>query len=1144
MAEAIFIVGYYRSGTSALSGALSRLGVKFHNDADPNEHNPLGFYEIPELIDFDVALFARLGVEWTDVRGLPEGWAERPDLAGELVRLDEMLRRRFGGPEAVFGLKHPHLCRNLAIYERAVRQAGHEVRVIHMFRDPWTAAASQAHKNGLTRAHALLLWLSYATSAERNARHLRRSWLTYHELLEQPAASLQRVVAELGLSLTAPTPRDLAAASAYLTGQLNRSTPVDEAHLLAPLRDLVTRCWAAIVARQTDAALWDGFAAQTAELVGFLSEVGASRGRVIPALGGGLPVAAAMPVAASLRPPERADAGARLRLERRAADCELADYGVVIAAPAGRAAAVSATLEALRGQWRPPAVIEIVATDALVVPGITVHDAAGGVTAALCAALTAMSGRVGYVAALNAGDIVEPDAGLRFALAAVACPVMLYCDEVVPRERAPWVRRKPGWDVTRLRQAAYLGDWVWYRGAAVVAAGGFAAARAGAEEYDMQLRLAEVGAAVVRVSEPLFVRDPAARRDDIAPAQFCAAAAAAVTAHLARIGQPAAVQQRQFPGLFHHVRETPDVGTTILVLCDGVEIPDIDRLLTGLLSGPALSGPVILLGAALSPPMQAYMAAISEQRAALEGKVLAVPPPQDGSLAGVLGQALALVETPLVALLDARASPPDHWAEALRARLADPHVVLVGARALVALDDAPGQFSVQGPIVIGADTRMGAGHRAEDPGPGGWLLVDQEVSAVAPSALLGRCADLRACTFSDLEGDALWIDLCAQLRAGGGAVVWTPDVSFIVPAAAIVTDAQGLYRTGSPAARALPGADPYHHPALSLHGNLLADEQRGGLLRGAPADPACLLVSGGAVAGEVVLNAARALRGAGHFEAGWAPEPLAAADVARMAPGLWVRVNPVAAAAGPYVAVYSAVPAAEAGPAIAGAAGLFATSPALVKRVRKLTRPGQSVALWRPALSGPVWAGYAANTTLNTRARVLWVDEGDSPDWWPTLMEAAMSESAWIVVERDGAATYPGAAARLRRPTDEQGWAAALAEVAPQIMVRPAQAAVADCALALMAAAAGCLVLVDERLDMPAGLGAVALAPRVQAWAKALSVATGGLADTLARGAKSRAAVLALPRVEAATPGWVQGLVGGAAVAAKTGDAAALQAAE
>ena len=168
----------------------------FINEANPNEHNPLGFYEIPELIELDVELFNRLGVDWTDVRGLPDGWAERADLAQLLARLDDSLRRRFTQEDRLWGLKHPHLCRTLPLYERAAKQAGHTPHVVHIFRDPWTAAASQSRKNGLSRAHALLLWMSYATDAERQARHLPRSWLTYHDLLAQPAAQLRRIEAD------------------------------------------------------------------------------------------------------------------------------------------------------------------------------------------------------------------------------------------------------------------------------------------------------------------------------------------------------------------------------------------------------------------------------------------------------------------------------------------------------------------------------------------------------------------------------------------------------------------------------------------------------------------------------------------------------------------------------------------------------------------------------------------------------------------------------------------------------------------------------------------------------------------------------------------------------------------------------------
>lgn len=1139
MSDVLFIVGYYRSGTSALSGALQRLGVKLFNEAAPNEHNPLGFYEIPELIEFDVDLFNRLGIDWTDVRGLPDGWWDRADIAGHLSRLDEMLRRRFSDTDSVWGLKHPHLCRLLPLYERAVRQAGHQPHVVHIFRDPWTAASSQQHKNGLTRAHALLLWMSYLTSGERHARHLPRGWLTYHDLLAKPAEQLQRIERDTGIALSKLVPNGPREAAAYLTGQLNRSEPLLQDDLSRPLRELVTRAWGAILARDFRPALWDGFAEETADMVGFLTEIGASRARVMPAFGALFtPSVNAVPSPAGLRPAERLDDGGKQRMATlRDAAPNLPKLTAVIMAPAGRAHAVTDTLESLRGQWFAPSSVKIISVDPISIPGHTAISAPatpGAATSLLCAEMTEAAGQSDYVAVLNAGDTLAPDACLRFALSAAETGAdLLYCDETVPRDGGAWVRHKPAWDITRLRQSAYLGDWVWYRAETLVRLGGFDPARAGAEEYDFQLRLAETDAKILRLPEALFTRCADSRRDDILANEFCARAADSVTAHLTRAGLPASVQNRQHLGLFHHVRLAPDPGTSLIMLCDGAEISALDQWMTGLLTSGTLTGPIILAGAALNEPMTNYLTAVTQQTEVLEGKVLAVPPAPELQLGQALAQALAMVTTPYVAVLDVRAQPADaHWGEGLRSRLVDPGVAMAGARALVPLGgnkpgNNQGQFTVQGPIVIGADTRLGAGHMSDDPGPGGWLMVDQEASAVAPPALLARTEALAACTFPNLTGDALWIDLCAQLRLDGGRIVWTPDVSFITPPASIELDTGSTFRLGGEAARSLPWADPYHHPALTLHGDLLTAEQRLGLVRATPADPNSLLLSGPAEDAEPMLNAARALRSTGLMEASWSPDPLSPGDVGRRAPSRWVRVNPAQAAmphCPDYTAVFCTAPKPEAKPAIAAAARLFATSPGLVAQLGKLAASGQKVTLWRPALSQRVWETLQIGTGLNTKPRVLWIDEGIAPVWLTDLINETLGIAAWIVMERPGA-IYSGAVARIPKQSDEYGWARELAAVAPQILVRPAGTDTsADHYKMLMAAAAGCHLMVDNRLDVPASLGALRLPGKLSSWQRSLRNAIGDLTGTLKSGKRTRAAALALPSVESAPPPWADSM--------------------
>lgn len=1127
MSDAIFIAGYYRSGTSALAGALSRLGVTLHNDAEPNEHNPLGFYEIPELIEFDVAIFAHLGIDWTDLRGLPQGWAERAEIAPHLAKLDEILRRRFGH-ESLWALKHPHLCRLFPLYERAAKQAGHKIHAIHITRDPWTVAASQQRKNGLSRAHAILLWAEYLITAEREARHLPRSWVTYQSLLTSPAASFKKIETDLALTLCNRTQAGLQSATASLTTSLNRATPVPDASLLAPVRALATRLWDGVQSPGITPADWDGFAKSLAEITGFLNEINESGGRPFP--GFGTAIAAADPASTQpLRPAERLDDAARRRLlALRDAAGTLPTLTIFIAAPPNRAHAIIETLASLQAQWQPADTITIIAADTVEIAGhaiIPSSPQAGALTQTLCAAINAAT--TDYIAILNAGDTLAPDACLRFALTAASTaastPDMIYCDEIVPTDTKDWVRYKPGWDITRLRQAAYIGDWVWYRAQTIRNLGGFDQALAGAEEYDFQLRLAEADAQVIRLPETLFTRARHSRRDNIPSTLFGARAVAAITAHLARAGIPAEVHPRQYLGLFTHERAAPDPGTSVILLCDQADVAMLEFWLNTLLNEAELTGPIILAGTEMPEQTVQYLAEIHARAALLAGKVLAVPPGPGGNFAETFRCAAALATTPLTAIIPAQAQPATPgWQAALRARLADPAIAIAAARTLVPLARDATSHSVQGPIIPGADTRLGAGHLSDDPGPGGWLAVDQEASAVAPVCLI-RTQNLTACRFNNLAGDAFWIDLCAQIRDAGQRITWTPDVAFILPGNTIRPDYESAFRHACEAAPSRPWADPYHHPALSLRGDLLLPEQRLGLVRAAPADPHSLLLSGPAEAGAALLNAARAMRRAGLIEANWVGDHLLAAELGRRAPTPWVRINPQTlppSGCAPYHAVLTTAPNASAKPAIAAAHSIFATSPNLAARVKKSLPPGRAVSLWRPALSTVIWQNFTRNTGLNTTPRILWADEGVAPLWWPELIEQTKAQFAWIIIERPGT-HYPSSFARLPPPPDEQGWATELAALAPQIHLRPADRdADADHYLTLIAAAAGCHIIADDRLDIPASLHARRLPNRIAAWQKSLREAIANLPDTLEYGVQNQARALALPSLETILPAW------------------------
>jgi GT2 family glycosyltransferase len=1114
MPDAIFIAGYYRSGTSALAGVLQHLGVAVHNDAEANEHNPLGFFEIPELIELDVDIFAHLGIEWSDLRPLPAGWQASPGMARFLARLDEILRRRFGA-ETLWAIKHPHLCRLLPLYERAARQAGHAPHLINITRDPFVVADSQRRKNGLTRAHALLLWLGYLVSFEQHSRHLPRSWITYQDLLADPAAQITQIERDLGIPLARRMPDGLRQACAFPASRLNRSDISPRDGLYPPLRRAINQVWDAISSRDFTAATWDGFGQTCHELIGFLGEIGGSQAVAIAGFSRPRAAPSRLAGTTSLRPPERLDDGAKQRLLMLAAAAPgLPKLHVLIAAPPNRAHAIGVTLESLSAQWHAADEITIISVDPFETaahPTLPALAQAGALTAMICAQLNQAAISADYVAVLNAGDTLQPDACLRFALTAARGGAdMIYCDEIVEGENAAWVRQKPGWDVTRLRQAAYIGDWVWYRGETLTRLGGFNPERAGAEEFDVQLRLAEIGARVERLPEALFSRAHLSRRDNISSPVFGARARDAITGHFSRLGIAGTVRPRTHLGLFEHLRAAPDPGTSVILLCEGADMSMLDWWTNDLLASRALTGPLILAGTDSGPETAPYLTQVAEHEAALDGKVRAVRPVPGLAPAAALAQALAMVTTEYLLLIDARSRPlTPGWGQALLNRLADPGVAMAAARLLVP-EGEPVRFAVRGPIIPGAETRLGAAHFADDPGPGGWLAVDQEAGAVAPAALIVRTATLTACDVPGrLAGDAFWAAICTQIRESGQRIVWTPDVSFI-----------SLPETIEASAKDFDG-DAFHHPALALRGDLLAPELRTGLVRAAPFDAESLLISGPADIGYALLNAARGLRGIGAMEASWAPEPLNPADILRRAPSCWVRINPVLAAAQPYNAVFTASATPEQRAAIRGAARLFATSPALAAQLRKQAGPGQAVMLWRPALSRAIWHDVNLVTGLNTSPRILWIDEGIAPLWLPELINQTSASATWIVVENAGA-QYAGATLRMKAPEDEQGWARDLCSLAPQIFLRPAHwQADADHYPALLAAAAGCACLVDDRLDVPESLGAQRLPNNFAAWQSALQSAIAALPVTLEQGTAARAAALALPAIEDCRPPWV-----------------------
>ena len=268
MSDVILVTGYYRSGTSALASCLNKLGVYFENSAIPNKFNPLGFYESKLLTDFDYTTFAFHNMRWWHIKPIPTLWWQHETAQERNTELKELL-----APitiHSLWGIKHPHLCRLLPFYEHNISSTN-KVYNVHISRDPWSSCSSQIAKNGLARSHSLLLWAVYILDAERNTRHLQRSWVLYNDLLNNPIDVFRKIEAETKLNFT-----NHEEAKELIVQSMNKSRVLQKEGLFPCLIDLVDSIWSALYRSDFSTALWDGFQIECDNIVSFVTDINKS----------------------------------------------------------------------------------------------------------------------------------------------------------------------------------------------------------------------------------------------------------------------------------------------------------------------------------------------------------------------------------------------------------------------------------------------------------------------------------------------------------------------------------------------------------------------------------------------------------------------------------------------------------------------------------------------------------------------------------------------------------------------------------------------------------------------------------------------------------------------------------------------------
>jgi hypothetical protein len=200
----VVVLGMHRSGTSALTWLIGRMGAALPADAMPaSGDNGRGYYESVGVARAGERLLRAARSSWFDPRPLELDRLSDEVRAAHRADLGGAIAAAFG-EAPVIALKDPRQCRFVPLLRETLAERGYAMRAALMLRGADAVAASLAARDGTTLACARLLWLRHMLDAELETRGMTRAIVRYDRLLADWRAEAPRLGALLGWREWAP----------------------------------------------------------------------------------------------------------------------------------------------------------------------------------------------------------------------------------------------------------------------------------------------------------------------------------------------------------------------------------------------------------------------------------------------------------------------------------------------------------------------------------------------------------------------------------------------------------------------------------------------------------------------------------------------------------------------------------------------------------------------------------------------------------------------------------------------------------------------------------------------------------------------------------------------------------------------------
>lgn len=197
----VVILGMHRSGTSALGGVLSALGVHFGSDGalyQGDKWNELGYYEYKRIVQLNDDLLRSVGSAWDappDADGYRAFAQANHFLASRARQILQDLQQSSGNPSSAWGFKDPRTALTWDFWQPLLE----EPRILLCLRSPAEVAASLKKRNNVSTEFAMRLCSQYFHVLLRCIQGRQVKAVHYVNLVENSRETLRSVAEWLSL---------------------------------------------------------------------------------------------------------------------------------------------------------------------------------------------------------------------------------------------------------------------------------------------------------------------------------------------------------------------------------------------------------------------------------------------------------------------------------------------------------------------------------------------------------------------------------------------------------------------------------------------------------------------------------------------------------------------------------------------------------------------------------------------------------------------------------------------------------------------------------------------------------------------------------------------------------------------------------